>query len=113
MTQPDLGVTTEPRRGSVLRAAVVMFVLSLLLFWLPVVGPLIAGFVGGRMADGVGKALLAAVIPAIVLAGLLALVLTLFSVPVIGALAGGALFLALVVQELPLLAGAALGGALD
>lgn len=27
-----------------------MFILSILLFWLPLIGPLVAGFVGGRKA---------------------------------------------------------------
>jgi len=39
--------------------------LTLLLFWLPVVGPLIAGVVGGIKAGTVGRAVAAVFVPAI------------------------------------------------
>ncbi len=41
-------------RGSVVAGAVWMFVISLLLFWLPAIGLLVAGIVGGKRAGGVG-----------------------------------------------------------
>ena len=40
--------------------------ISLLLFWLPLFGPLVAGFVGGRKAGGVGNAIVAVFLPGIV-----------------------------------------------
>jgi hypothetical protein len=46
-----------------------MFVLSVLLFWLPVAGPLIAGFVGGRKSGSIGNAILAALLPGILIGG--------------------------------------------
>ena len=45
--------------GSILAAVFWMFLISLLLFWRPFVGPLIAGIVGGKYAGGVGGALMA------------------------------------------------------
>ncbi len=39
--------------------------LALLLFWLPVAGPLIAGLVGGHKAGTIRTALLAVILPAI------------------------------------------------
>jgi hypothetical protein len=54
-------------RGSVIWGAFWMFLISTLLFWVPGVGGFIAGLVGGKAAGGVGKALLAAFLPAIVL----------------------------------------------
>ena len=54
------------RSGSVASATLWMFVLSLLLFWLPIVGPLIAGFVGGRKAGSLSNSIVAAFLPAIV-----------------------------------------------
>lgn len=76
------------RPGSVLSAMTWMFILSILLFWLPILGPLIAGFVGGRKAGSLGNAVLAAILPGI-LVGVafffLASVLT--GIPVIGAIA--------------------------
>lgn len=90
-----------------------MFILSLLLFWLPVIGPLIAGFVGGRKAGGVGNAILAVLLPGIVF-GLflffLASILTGF--PPLGFIAGaGGLVLAFA-HIGPLLLGAIVGGVL-
>lgn len=99
--------------GSILAAVLWMAFLSLLLFWLPVFGPLIAGFVGGRSAGGVGNALLAALLPTIVLGVLMFVFGTaLTTVPVIGIVASmGAVVLALS-QIGPLLLGALIGGAL-
>src|SRR5437764_350415 len=53
-------------RGSVGSAILWMFVLSVLLFWLPIFGPLIAGFVGGRKAGSVGNAIVAVILPGLV-----------------------------------------------
>jgi hypothetical protein len=46
--------------------------LSLLLCWLPVAGPLIAGLVGGAKAGSVGRAVVAVFLPAILTGGLTA-----------------------------------------
>jgi hypothetical protein len=62
-------------RSSIFGAMVWMFALSflitLLLWWIPVVGPFIGpvvgGYVGGRRAGSVGRALVAAVLPALLL----------------------------------------------
>ena len=99
------------RGGSVGRATAWMVVLSVLLFWVPVVGPLIAGFVGGRLAGGVGPAMVAAVVPSVLVAALFLLVGTLFAVPVLGALVGAGVFVVVFLESLPLMVGAALGGA--
>ena len=45
-----------------------MVVLSVLLVWLPGLGPLIAGIVGGKLAGDVLTGLLAALLPGILLA---------------------------------------------
>jgi hypothetical protein len=100
-------------RGSILGAIIWMFIISLLLFWLPVVGPLVAGIVGGKKSGGIGNALLAVFLPAIVFGILLFFVATsLTGLPIIGALAGaGGLILALA-HVGPLLIGAIIGGIL-
>ncbi|GAB3682417.1 hypothetical protein [Salinisphaera aquimarina] len=99
------------KQGSLVMAMIWMAVLSLLLFWLPLFGPLIAGFVGGRTAGSAGRGLLAAVLPAAVLCFLLVGFGTaLIGLPVIGVIASASLFLLIVVQSLPLLAGALVGG---
>ena len=58
-----------------------MFLISLLLIWLPFFGPLIAGFVGGKKAGGVGSGVTAFLIVALVAIGPL----------LVGAIVGGAL----------------------
>lgn len=98
-------------KGSLVMAIIWMAVISLLLFWLPLAGPLLAGFVGGRTAGSAGRGLLAAILPAAVLSiMLLAIGTALTGLPVIGAIASISLFLVIVVQGLPLLLGALIGG---
>jgi hypothetical protein len=75
--------------GSIVLGALWMFALSVLLFWLPVVGPLIAGVVGGKTAGSVGRAIAAVFLPAIAVACLLFVLGTsMTGLPLIGALAG-------------------------
>jgi len=85
--------------------------LSLLLFWIPVIGPLVAGFVGGTKAGSIGRAVVAVFLPAL-LTGLLAFagVTYLTDWYVWGVLAGlgGVVFSLL--NIVPLLGGAVLGG---
>lgn len=99
-------------QGSVVGAAIWMFVLSVLLFWLPMLGPLLAGFVGGRKAGNTGTAVMAALLPALIMAGLTMMFSTmLLGMPVLGILAGLGTFAFALIHVLPLLAGAVIGGA--
>jgi len=95
----------------IVRGAVWMFVISVLLFWLPVVGALIAGLVGGKKAGGVGAAIVAALLPAIIIGIALFLSATVLTglLPIgVVAAAGG---FALVASHVgPLLVGAIIGG---
>lgn len=99
------------RDTSVFGPSMVMMLLSVLLFWLPGLGTLIAGFVGGRMAGGVGAALFAALLPSLLLGvGLFFLGAMLTGIPVVGvvfAMLGSMLALA---QAGTLLLGAFIGG---
>ena len=101
------------RQGSVGSAILWMFVLSVLLFWAPIVGPLIAGFVGGRKAGNLGNAILAAILPAVIFGAALFLLASLVTgVPLLGFVAGaGGVALALA-HVGPLLLGAIVGGVL-
>lgn len=99
--------------GSLLLAMIWMALISLLLFWLPLVGPLIAGIVGGKTAGGPGRGLLAAIIPGLILGGLLFVMGTaLTGIPLIGLLAGAGVSLLVMIQSTPLLIGALIGGLL-
>jgi hypothetical protein len=90
-----------------------MFVLSILLFWLPFVGPLIAGFVGGRKAGGLGNAILAVFLPGIVFAVVLFFCATvLLAFPLLGFLAGAGGLVLATAHVGPLLLGAILGAIL-
>lgn len=103
----------EVRRneGGIVTAIVWMFVLSVLLFWLPVIGPLIAGLVGGRKSGGLGNAIAAVFLPAIVLGVFLfAAASAISGVPLIGAIAAGGGFVLALVGIGPLFLGAVIGG---
>ncbi len=88
-----------------------MLALSLLLFWLPIAGPFIAGGVGGRMAGSPGRGIALALIPAVLMGLMIVFVLSAFDLPVLGTVAGVGVGLVVLVQDLPLLVGAAVGGA--
>ena len=87
-----------------------MFILALLLGWLPFIGPAIAGFVGGLQAGDAGSALVAAIIPSLIVAAVIFALGTLIGVPIIAALVGTGIFMVLVLGTLPLLLGASIGG---
>jgi hypothetical protein len=98
-------------RSSIVGASLWMLVISLLLFWLPFLGPLLGGIVGGRKASGVGRALLASLVPAFVVAVLLLALGTLLTgMPLIGAVAAAGGFVLVAAQVGPMILGAILGG---
>ncbi|MCK5478901.1 MAG: hypothetical protein KAI44_08295 [Methylococcales bacterium] len=101
-------------KGSITIAILWMLFISVLLFWLPVIGPLIAGLVGGNKAGGVGSAIIAVFLPALIVGGgLFALASIISGLPLIGAVAGlGGLALALL-NVGPMLIGAIIGGVLS
>ncbi len=108
--------TTEvTRRGSIPAAMAWMIGLSALLFWMPVLGGLIAGYVGGTKAGSIGRAVAAVLLPGLIMWGLSFLLGTLLAnIPIIGPifamLAGfGALALSFM-NTIPLLIGAMIGG---
>ena len=104
---------TNASKGSIPAAIFWMFLISLLLFWLPVIGPLIAGFVGGKKAGGVGAALMAVFLPAIVFGvALFFLAATLSGIPVVGLIAGAGGVVFALAHVGPLLIGAIVGGVL-
>ena len=101
------------KQGSIGAGMTWIFLISLLLFWLPIAGPLLAGLVGGKKSGGVGNAMGAVFLPGIILAVLLfAFASVLSGMPLIGAIAGaGGLVLSLA-HIGPLLIGAIIGGLL-
>jgi hypothetical protein len=99
------------RKGSVSSGMTWMFVISVLLFWLPVVGPLIAGIVGGKKAGDVGAAILAVFLPVIVTGVALTVFGSAFTgIPLLGAVLGLGVSAVLLLHVGPLLVGAIIGG---
>ncbi len=99
------------RQGSIARGFAWMLLLSILLFWLPILGPFIAGLVGGKKSGSAGNAILAVLLPAVAIGLCLFVLSTLLTgIPLVGAVAGaGGLILALA-HVGPLLLGAIIGG---
>ena len=108
-------MTGKQRQGSIVSAMLWMFFISLLLFWLPVFGPLLAGIVGGKKAGGIGAAILAVFLPAIIFGVVMFFLTTILSgLPVFGMMAGfGSIITLLVFNISPLLLGAVIGGVLN
>ena len=103
----------DENKGSVIAGIFWMFLISILLFWLPFVGPLIAGVVGGKKAGNIENALLAVFLPAIVLGILLfAFSSALTGAPLIGFVAGAGGFILVITSVGPMLLGAVIGAIL-
>ncbi len=104
------------RKGSVFSGMMWMILLSVLLFWLPIFGPLLAGIVGGKKAGGVLKGLAACVLPIIILSVLVWLSLVIVGLPfhgfVVAGMLGGSLVVYLLFHNFALVCGAIVGGAL-
>lgn len=99
---------------SVLRGLLWMLGLSVLLFWLPGGGGLIAGVVGGYKAGSAASALLAALLPALVFGlALSMLAASLSGMPVLGLVAGMGGFVLAALHVGPMLLGALIGGILS
>jgi hypothetical protein len=104
--------TSSPTKseGSVAAAMNWMGCLTLLLFWLPVIGPFIAGLVGGVKAGSVKRALLAVFVPGVMIGVMVAAGVTYLADVYWGVLAGlGGVTLSFL-NIGPLLLGAVLGG---
>lgn len=99
------------KRGRIGSAMVWMFLLEILLSWIPFAGSFIAGFVGGRKAGDAGNAAVAVFLPIVIfslLFGLMAHALT--AIPLVGTFAGVGGFLFAATHVGPLLFGAIVGG---
>lgn len=103
-----------PRRGegsSLAGGAFWMVVISLALFFMPLVNGLIGGFVGGYMVGTPKRGLIAAVLPAVVVAIATWILLAFLQLPVFGLVAGFTVLVLVLLADLGLFVGAALGGA--
>jgi hypothetical protein len=102
----------ETERTSMVAASLWMIVISLALFFLPLVNGLIGGAIGGYKAGDWKRALAAAILPAVVVAAGLWVLLALLNAPFWGLIAGTALGAVIVLADVGLLIGAVVGGAI-
>ncbi len=65
-----IGLGSGHKPYSIWSAAKYILMISLMLYWLPLVGQMIGGFIGGRRAGSPWRAIIAAMLPVIVLYGL-------------------------------------------
>lgn len=111
--QHDTTTRHATASGSIPVAIFWMALLSVLLGWLPALGPLIAGYVGGKKAGGVARAIVAAVLPAVLIgAAVFFTVNGAFGLPVVGAILGGLSATILAIHTGAVLVGALIGGTL-
>lgn len=87
-----------------------MIGVSLVLFFIPMLNGLIGGFVGGYRVGSVKKAMMAAFLPAIVVAVGLWLMFTALGLPVAGFFTGITIAMLVVLSEVGLFVGAFIGG---
>ena len=106
-------MATITHRGDIAASMSLMLMLSILLSWVPGVGTLVAGVVGGRVASGTLAALVAALLPALFVGVMLFFTATLLvGLPLIGAVASMGSIVLVVLQVGALLLGALIGGLL-
>jgi len=112
--QHHMGHPLAPRtRSSVVAGSLWMIGITLALFFLPLINGLIGGFVGGYKVGNVGRALIAAILPAVVVAVGLWVLFAIAEAPVWGLVAGLTGATLVVLADVGIFIGAALGGALS
>lgn len=111
--QHHAGGHLAPRdRSSVVVGSLWMIGVSLLLFFLPLINGVIGGLIGGYKVGGVKRALVAAILPAVVVALGLWVIFFILDAPVWGFLAGVTGALLVVLADVGIFIGAAIGGAM-
>jgi hypothetical protein len=115
LPQQDVSLTPgEPHRTNLFTGSFLMVAITLLLFFLPAINGIIGGLVGGYKVGSVGRALVAAILPAVLASIGLWILLALLDLPVIvGFLAGTAVALLVILSDLGIFIGAAIGGAIS
>ncbi len=102
------------KSGSVIIAMLWMTFLSLILCWIPMIGALVAGLVGGKKAGGIMAAIVAVFLPAILIGILMFAFTSVFTgIPGMGVLAGLGVSTLTAINVGPLLIGAIVGAILS
>lgn len=100
-------------RSSLITSAAWMLIISLVLFFLPAINGLIGGLVGGYKAGTTGRALTAAVLPAIAVFFCVWGLMALFGYTALGFISGLAVGVWALISSIGLIVGALLGGAIS
>jgi hypothetical protein len=103
-------MANERSSGSIIGASVWMVVVTVALFFLPLINGLVGGGVGGYRAGGVKPALIAAVLPAVVASVAIWGLIAALGAPVLGFFGGTAVGLMVLLADVGIFAGAAVGG---
>ncbi|MBN2031450.1 hypothetical protein JW824_14545 [bacterium] len=99
------------KKGTIPSGIFWMFLISILFFWLPVIGPFAAGLIGGKKSGSLGNAMAAVFLPLIIFGLFLFFFASALSgMPLIGVIAGSGGFILVLVHIGPLLLGAIVGG---
>lgn len=107
------GRLAQPARSSIVSGSLWMIGLTLALFFLPLINGVIGGLVGGYKVGGAGRAMLAAILPAAVVAAALWVLFLVIDAPVLGVVAGLTGATLVVLADLGIFIGALIGGALS
>jgi hypothetical protein len=101
---------TTKRTSPILAGTLWMLGISLVLSFIPIINGFIGGLVGGYKVGTARRAVVAALLPAVILAVASSVILAAFDLPVIGIFSGLTLGAVAVFSSLGMVAGAALGG---
>ena len=97
-------------RTNVVVGSIWMLVITVALFFLPLVNGLVGGLVGGYKVGGWKRALAAAVLPAVVASVVLWVLVAAMGAPVWGFVAGTALAVIILLADVGIFLGAIIGG---
>lgn len=102
-----------PHRSSIIAGSLWMIGVTLVLFFLPLINGIVGGIIGGYKVGGAKRAMLAAILPAFVVAVGLWLIFALADAPVWGFLAGLTAAALVALADVGIFIGAAIGGAMS
>jgi hypothetical protein len=97
-------------RSSLFAASLWMIVISLVLFFVPVINGFIGGLVGGYKAGTALRGVEAALIPALIVAAGLGILLAMFHAPTMAIISGLTGFVVVALSSIGIILGGAVGG---
>jgi hypothetical protein len=108
--EPSIQEVNRPANANIILGSLWMVGISLALFFLPAINGLVGGLVGGYKVGTPRNALIAAILPAVVIGVGLVLFFSVLGFPVLGFFSGAAVASLIALSEIGLLVGAWIGG---